>query len=272
MNDPDNPIPSPTSIPHAGTSSYSALDFRKAGKDKLSEFLVKEKERLNRLIDARLPKHCEARFSKSDVIQDTYLRATNSLKYINKDENLPAFVWIRKICLETLKQLIKSNTTNKRATSMESRAVTDSIMMGNPSPRSKMIRDERKNQILRAMQELKGRDKEILNMFYIENLTLREITYVLEISYDNVKQRFSRAVRRLRAQIEGEVMDFSKSGLPDLASYLREKGGTGNKLDLDAVEESEISLCGDDYQFLVELEGTFRSGRLQLLGGNDPWL
>lgn len=71
-----------------------------------------------------------------------------------------------------------------------------------PSPQ-KAIEDKEKLEYLqRALDNLKERDRLILNLYYYENLTLKQIGEVLEVSESRVCQLHSRAILNLRKEIE----------------------------------------------------------------------
>ena len=53
-----------------------------------------------------------------------------------------------------------------------------------------------------AIEKLKDKDKLILNLYYYEKLTLKEIGQILEVSESRVCQLHSRAIRNLRAVMQ----------------------------------------------------------------------
>ena len=62
------------------------------------------------------------------------------------------------------------------------------------------LEDKEKLEILsKAIDMLKDKDKLILNLYYYERLTLKEIGQVLELSESRICQLHSRAIRNLRA-------------------------------------------------------------------------
>ena len=67
-----------------------------------------------------------------------------------------------------------------------------------PSPDS-YLEDKEKLEILtQAIELLKEKDRMVLNLYYYEGLTLKEIGKVLEVSESRVCQLHSRAIRNLR--------------------------------------------------------------------------
>ena len=67
----------------------------------------------------------------------------------------------------------------------------------------KTLEDKEKLEILaEAIEKLKDKDKLILNLYYYEKLTLKEIGQILEVSESRVCQLHSRAIRNLRAVMQ----------------------------------------------------------------------
>lgn len=54
------------------------------------------------------------------------------------------------------------------------------------------------NKIVESIEQLDEKSKEIIFLKYIEERTLEEISILLNINYDNVRQRLSRAIRKLK--------------------------------------------------------------------------
>ena len=67
---------------------------------------------------------------------------------------------------------------------------------------AKAIREERRLNLQRILNEMNDRDREILALKHIEQLENSEIAIVLETSESNVRVRYFRALRRLRSEVE----------------------------------------------------------------------
>ena len=67
-----------------------------------------------------------------------------------------------------------------------------------PSPDSYLESKEKLEILTQAIELLKEKDRLILNLYYYEGLTLKEIGKVLEVSESRVCQLHSRAIRNLR--------------------------------------------------------------------------
>ncbi|OLS03753.1 sigma-70 family RNA polymerase sigma factor [Tissierella creatinophila] len=70
------------------------------------------------------------------------------------------------------------------------------------SPQEELIKDEQTHLLELAIESLDEREKIILNLYYVEELTLKEIGYILDISIPRVSQIHSKILLNLRQKIE----------------------------------------------------------------------
>lgn len=71
-----------------------------------------------------------------------------------------------------------------------------------PSPYDSYEEKERVDVLAECIEKLKEKDRIILNLYYYEGLTLKEIGQVLEVSESRVCQLHSRAIKNLRAMLQ----------------------------------------------------------------------
>jgi len=71
-----------------------------------------------------------------------------------------------------------------------------------PSPQKSLEEKEMLEYLRRGLDNLKERDRLILNLYYFEKLTLKQVGAVLEVSESRVCQLHSRAMLNLRKEIE----------------------------------------------------------------------
>ncbi len=62
-------------------------------------------------------------------------------------------------------------------------------------------KDEIKRVIIQAIEELPEKEKQVLVLYYYEDLTLKEIGKVLEVTESRVSQLHTKAIMRLRAKL-----------------------------------------------------------------------
>lgn len=70
------------------------------------------------------------------------------------------------------------------------------------SPEEEFINNEQKRSLMVAISSLKDREKTILNLYYVEELSLKEIAYILDISIPRVSQIHGKILIKLRGLIK----------------------------------------------------------------------
>ncbi|MDD6794989.1 MAG: FliA/WhiG family RNA polymerase sigma factor [Clostridiaceae bacterium] len=71
-----------------------------------------------------------------------------------------------------------------------------------PSPEQSYEKEEQVEILTKAIEALKEKDRIVLNLYYYEELTLKEIGKVLNVSESRVCQLHSRAIRNLREKMK----------------------------------------------------------------------
>lgn len=72
------------------------------------------------------------------------------------------------------------------------------------NPESAAMDQERQEILVKAILELPDQQQKVLNLYYFEQLTLKEIGAVLDVSESRVCQVHSAAIKRLRKVMQGE--------------------------------------------------------------------
>ena len=76
-------------------------------------------------------------------------------------------------------------------------------------PNYKIEREEIKNILIDAIKQLPPREKEVIALYYYEELTLKEIGLVLGVTESRVSQLHSKAIMRLKAKLQKNREAFS---------------------------------------------------------------
>ncbi len=71
-----------------------------------------------------------------------------------------------------------------------------------PSPQKSLEEKEMLEYLRKGLDNLKERDRLVLNLYYFERLTLKQVGEILEVSESRVCQLHSRAILNLRKEIE----------------------------------------------------------------------
>jgi RNA polymerase sigma factor for flagellar operon FliA len=86
----------------------------------------------------------------------------------------------------------------------EGRKVDVTLNTSAPTPSHLAVQKERQELLVEAILQLPDQQQKVLNLYYYEQLTLKEIGAVLEVSESRVCQIHSAAMKRLKKVIQGD--------------------------------------------------------------------
>jgi RNA polymerase sigma-70 factor (ECF subfamily) len=182
--------------------------------------LVRHRERLKQMVAVHLDRRLAARIDPSDVVQEALLDAAQGLDEYLRQRPVPFYPWLRQLAWERLIELHRRHLHAKRRSvkreeplalhlSDESaQQLAERVLSRQSSPSDRAIRSELRSRIRAALDRLGERDREVLVLRHLEQLSTRETAAVLGISEGSVKTRHLRALERLRlllgSELEGE--------------------------------------------------------------------
>jgi RNA polymerase sigma-70 factor (ECF subfamily) len=184
------------------------------------ELLLRHQPRLRQMIAVRMDRRLATRLDPSDVVQEVFVDALGKMTAYLRERPLPFYPWLRQLAWERLAKLYERHVrAQKRATGREvhwdgalpdesALALADRLLAPASSPSKHMLRQERRQRVQAALAQLEPRDREVLVMRYLEQLGIREIAAVLQVSQTAVKSRHLRALQRLRSLLS----DFLAEG------------------------------------------------------------
>ena len=123
-----------------------------------------------------------------------------------KREPMPFGVWLRKTAQERLYNLRRAHLQAERRSVDREQPFPEqsSMMIAAPflqrgvSPSSRFTQREYRSLVAGAVSQLDELDREILLMRNVEGLSQREISLVLDKSYESVRKRYGRALLKLQ--------------------------------------------------------------------------
>jgi RNA polymerase sigma-70 factor (ECF subfamily) len=185
-------------------------------RDARGRLLQRHRSRLRALIALRMDPRLAARIDPSDVVQESLAEADRRLADYVRTRPLPFYPWLRGLALERLAQLYRTHVrSQKRSVTREEHSLPllpdDSVrelaawLAGRGSSPSARERHEDLRQRLRdALDQLAERDREVIVLRHLEQLSVKEIAAVLQITEGAVKVRHARALERLRKRMTAE--------------------------------------------------------------------
>ena len=124
------------------------------------------------------------------------------------------YPWLRQLAWERLVRLREVHLdARKRSVAREATAALGlrhesvTCLVGRladnvPTPSEQMVKSELRRRIRLGLESLRPRDREILELLYLEQLKTAEVADVLEISAGNVRARHLRALQRLARTLQ----------------------------------------------------------------------
>jgi RNA polymerase sigma-70 factor (ECF subfamily) len=162
------------------------------------------------MIALRLDRRLRARIDPSDVLQETLAEADQKLSDYIQRRPLPFYPWLRRLAWERIVQLHRRHVrTGKRSVVREepgglplpdesAAALVDRLAWRGSSPSARMRQKDQRCRVEAALACLGQRDREVLVLRYLEQLSTQEIAAVLGLAESGVKARQLRALQRLR--------------------------------------------------------------------------
>ena len=177
--------------------------LRNRGTDELSRLLEINRDNLRSLISRRIQGRLAARFDASDIIQETFIRASKQLQSYLKSPQIHPVVWIRILCKQLLTESIRKHLRTRRSPSFETHNVGDQLIVERiadsiHSVRETIARQELLENVYRTLNTLDQTDREIIEMRHTEAMTFPEIARALDMNPETVKKRYYRGLDKFR--------------------------------------------------------------------------
>lgn len=128
-----------------------------------------------------------------EVAQDTFVKAYNSLKTFKGDAKFSS--WLYRIAYRKCLDLLRKEKRRPGAEALEIDGVKDLRASGNVLEH---IEGEERSELLKAaIDRLTEIDAAMVTLYYYEQLTLREISGILDMSQNVIKVRLFRSRKQL---------------------------------------------------------------------------
>jgi RNA polymerase sigma factor (sigma-70 family) len=190
------------------TSDSEIIDEIINGKKEMYELLIRKyNQRLYRVAKGILWEEADI----EDAIQDAYIKAYKNLSKFEKRSTFST--WITRILINECLIRQKALRRNPVPEISDENKILEQIA-GTFNPEMKMINNELKVMLEKAISLLPEKYRVVFVMREIENMSVADTTSALEITETNVKARLSRAKEMLRNQLMSsypmsELLDFN---------------------------------------------------------------
>jgi RNA polymerase sigma-70 factor (ECF subfamily) len=207
-------------MPGRRSRGYAALiDRARDGQnDCLGELLEQYRNYLYVVARTQIDLHLSVRASPSDVVQETFLRATKQFHGFRGKSEGELLVWLRRILARSIVNTYarhvrcsKRNVHRDRPLKLPSAAVDESsrqvdsaLAASGTSPSSAAIREEYSAQVADRLAKLPQHYREVIILRNLEGLAFDAIAKRMGRSSVAVRQLWTRAIRRLQLPDERE--------------------------------------------------------------------
>jgi RNA polymerase sigma-70 factor (ECF subfamily) len=186
----------------------------RAARDRL---LGRHRQRLRNLIALHLDPRIAARIDPSDVVQESLAEADRRLADYLGSRPLPFYPWLRRLALQRLTDLhrlhLRSQERSVRREEARLPLLSDDsvqrlagrLVARGSNPSAGLHRRDLRERLRAALSRLAERDREVLILRHLEQLSVKEIASVLGITEGAVKVRHVRALERLRLALDEDA-------------------------------------------------------------------
>lgn len=144
---------------------------------------------------------CKSRETAEDLMQEVFLKALLSLP--DQNENLRA--WLYKVARNAYFNELRNRKRELQSEHIEdiSASARESLQENSSDNLvDELIRSEQRRFLYEAMLKLPDRQREILELFYFSELSIKEIAEIMRLTSQNVRVLAYRAKKKLREYME----------------------------------------------------------------------
>jgi len=188
-----------------------------------AELFAAHQPRLVRMIELRLDVRLRRRVDPIDIVQEAWVEIVKRLPTWHGEKEMPLRVWIRLLTLQSLAQAQRRHlATHMRDAqrdvalaisrpSVTAAGLAEAFMASATSPSQAAQREELKESVSRALEELNEIDREIVLLRHFEGLSNEDAAAELSIDPAAASKRFLRALVRLRPALAALAPDAGRS-------------------------------------------------------------
>ena len=179
------------------------------GQNALADLLALHQEKLERIVAFRLAPYLRSRVDPADVLQEAYFEISRRINEFLDGSPVSFFVWIRQKTIQTLIDIHRNHTREKRDAQRElslasspygqttSISIARLLLDDITSPSQAAVREEEIQQLQSALESMNETDREVIAMRHFEHLNNLQVAEVLDISPTAASNRYVRAAAKL---------------------------------------------------------------------------
>jgi RNA polymerase sigma-70 factor (ECF subfamily) len=173
----------------------------------------RHRESLHRMVACRLNRGVARRVDASDVVQEALLTASRRLAEYLRNPGMPFHAWLRALARDRLADAYRRELANKRDVAREDSVAAAGKSSLNPAalarddqltPAAELLKKEFGERFQRALEQLDEREREIIVMRHVEQLSNSQVAELLGLTPPAAGMRYLRALRELRGLLGDE--------------------------------------------------------------------
>ena len=156
-----------------------------------------------------------------EAVQEAFITAYQKLTQLRQPDAFPG--WFKQIVRSAALRLVRGN--NLPIDPIDT--TTNDIPTPDADPATKAEYSDLRERVLAAIEALPDHERSVVELFYIQGYSQREVAEVLTLPLTTVKKRLQYARRRLRqtmVEAYGATLSVGLHQMPDLADVLLEIG------------------------------------------------
>jgi len=134
-----------------------------------------------------------------EVVQDTFLKTCRRLSSFKGDSSLET--WMFRIMINTARNRMRSSWIRRVTTIDQGQASCVPAPEGY-NPEHELLQRERRQEVIRCLRELPLKYREVMVLYYLEDLSVEKISQVLGHPSGTVKSQLSRGRDRMKQLLE----------------------------------------------------------------------
>jgi RNA polymerase sigma-70 factor (ECF subfamily) len=165
------------------------------------QLLERYRRRLRRMVALRLDRRLAARLDPSDLVQEALAEADRQLSDYLRERPLPFYPWLRQIAWLRLVDAHRRHVRASKRSVLREEGVpllpdesalelADRLFARGSSPSARLRQKELRDRLRAALALLRERDREVLVLRYLEDLSVAEVAAVLGLAEGAVKMRW----------------------------------------------------------------------------------
>lgn len=191
------------------SSSNLLTRLQTGGQSELDLLFARTRQQIRAMIEKRLDRRILSRIDASDIVQETFVRASRGLQGYLQAPAMPPAIWLRiigkQLVAETHRKHFRAKRTPNREqcrNSENSELLADVLSDSVRSAGSIVQQAELARIVRQRLAELPEIDREVLEMRHVDGLSMQEAAEALELGLEAAKKRYQRALKRFRDSVE----------------------------------------------------------------------